>query len=498
MSAPTPTTDRPEPREGSRVQVLLQTGQSLIGTRRDWRLVRPGPMMWPHPGRHWVGPLVVIASVVLIWPAFAGTAGEDGDVSVGLYLGAVSITLMAWSFVLAVRMWWLEPWFGGLDRVYRVHRWAGALAVVAMYLHTSQVDELLNGVSGASEDLAEAAEELAGTGQNMLYVLVALSVLRLMPYRWWRWTHKLLGVPFAFASFHFFTAEKPYANTSGWGWYFNAVMLLGLAAWVWRVAGRDVLGRGLAHRVAAMTVSGDSERGGTVDLRLVPEGRALRHRPGQFVFLRAGGGRGEPHPFSLSSSPDDDAVRLIVRGLGDWTSRLGGTIAVGDRVRLEGPYGRFRPLPDQPGPTIWIAGGVGITPMLSAVRGAAERGIVPHLLYAVRSEDDAVALDELRGLDTAGRIDLHLFVSHGGRRMVPEDLERIAETVGDGTRGLAGVHVALCGPSALVRTMANAAHRLGARGIQHEEFDIRSGIGPDLSEESTRAVELWRASRASR
>lgn len=494
MSAPTPTADQP----ATRTLTHSRRGRALLGTRRDWRLARPAPVLRPHPGRHWVGPLVVAASTMFIWPAFAGTAGEDGDVSFGLYIGAVSITLMAWSFVLAVRVRRLEPWFGGLDRAYRVHRWAGVLSVGAMYLHTSQIDELLDGVRGASRDLADSAEDLAGTGQTMLYILIALSVLRLMPYRWWRWTHKLLGVPFVFASFHFFTAEKPYANTSAWGWYFNIVMLLGVAAWLWRSAGRDVFGRGVPHRVVAITSTGGDRIGGAVDVRLVPEGRSLRYRPGQFVFVRAGGGRGEPHPLSLASAPADDSVRVIVRGLGDWSSRLGSSLAVGDRVRLEGPYGQFRPLPERPGPTLWIAGGVGITPMLSAVRDAAGAGIVPHLLYAVRSEGEAIALDELRRLDHEGLLRLHLFVSADGDRMGPADLARIAEVEVGGADGLAGAHVALCGPSGLVRTMASAAHRLGARHVQHEEFDIRAGFGPDLSEEAAEVVEHWRASRASR
>jgi vanillate O-demethylase ferredoxin subunit len=155
-------------------------------------------------------------------------------------------------------------------------------------------------------------------------------------------------------------------------------------------------------------------------------------------------------------------------------------------------------LPERPSPTLWIAGGVGITPMLSAVRDAAVAGIVPHLLYAVRSEDEAIALDELRRLDHEGLLRLHLFVSADGDRMGPADLARIAEVAVGGADGLAGAHVALCGPSGLVRTMASAAHRLGARHVQHEEFDIRAGFGPDLSEEAAEVVEHWRASRASR
>ena len=137
--------------------------------------------------------------MAIAWPAFAGAKGEDGNVAFGLFVGAASITLMAWSFVLAVRPRILEPIFGGLDSMYRVHRWAGTLAVLAMFLHTRAEPEVVGGVRGASRSLADTAEELAGTGEIMLYALVAVSLLRWFPYRWWRWTHKLLGNPFAFA-----------------------------------------------------------------------------------------------------------------------------------------------------------------------------------------------------------------------------------------------------------------------------------------------------------
>lgn len=452
---------------------------------RPQTVIRLPQVLPPVPGVHWIGPLLVAATSLWFWPAFAGTGGEEGDVSFGLYIGAVSIALMTWSFVLAVRCRMFEFPFGGLDRAYRVHRWAGALAVVAMYLHTENVDELLAGVAGASDNVADMAEELAGIAQNALYVLIALSLLRLVPYRWWRWTHKLLGIPFVVASFHFFTAEKPYSNTSAWGWYFNGIMLLGMLAWLWRVLGRDVLGRGKRYQVSSIASSGT-----VTDVRLTPVSRPLRHRPGQFAFLRFGSnGMAEPHPFSIASSPVDHELRFIVRDLGDWSARLPARVEVGDAVRVEGSYGRFQPLPRRVRETIWVAGGVGITPFLSAIDAATAVGVVPRLFYAVRSIDDAVALDELRELDARAVVRLHVFESAAGQRLLPEMLD-------DREIAVKGAHVALCGPSGLVHTFTAAARRRGAHRVEHEEFDIRSGVGPDLSREIAAVGDRLRAQRS--
>ena len=54
----------------------------------------------------------------------------------GLYLsGILSMALMSLVMVLATRPRWLEAPLGGMDRIYRLHKWAGILAVVFAVLH---------------------------------------------------------------------------------------------------------------------------------------------------------------------------------------------------------------------------------------------------------------------------------------------------------------------------------------------------------------------------
>ena len=75
----------------------------------------------------------------------------------------------------------------------------------------------------------------------------------------------------------------------------------------------------------------------------------------------------EEHPFTISSAPGDDGcLAFTVKASGDYTRALRQAVQ-GDRARVDGPYGRFSyVLRTQPGqPLLLIAGGVGITPMLS-------------------------------------------------------------------------------------------------------------------------------------
>ena len=407
------------------------------------------------------------------WLAFKDARGDESNVGFALFIGSVSILLMAWSNILATRVSVLEGLFGGLDRMYRWHRWFGALAIGAMWLHTQTIDDV-KGIRGASRDIANTAEDLAGTAQNLLYALVGISVLRWVPTRWWRLTHKLLVIPYAFACWHFYTATKPYANDSGWGRWYLAFMIAGLGAWTHRVIWRDVIRRGREHRVRTVERSAH-----TVTIELEPLGRQLHHDPGQFAFLKfASKGLAEPHPFTIASSPDEPFLRFMIRDLGDWTSRFCNEVRPGMRVIVEGPYGRLHPLPSDPtGATVWIAGGVGITPFFgAAISNEPTGGVVPHLFYCVKSRSDAPGLAELEAADREGRIVLHLHASEDGHRMQSHDLVRVF-----GPGGLRGAHVVMCGPTSLVKTMRRAAGELGARQIHVEGFDIRTGFGPDMS-----------------
>jgi predicted ferric reductase len=222
--------------------------------------------------------------------------------------------------------------------------------------------------------------------------------------------------------------------------------------------------------------------GSTLEVELEPTtGRRLGQQTGQFAVIKLQvPGLREPHVFTVASSPTSETLRFYIRDLGDWTSRLAAADLVGAKATVEGPYGHFRPLPDEPGRrVVWVAGGVGITPFLAAaddlpVAPESER---PTLAYCVRHADDAIAVGRLRAADQEGRIRLRIFESSSDGRFDPST--SLARLTDDGS--LRGAHVAVCGPSSLVVAVAEAAHRAGAADVETEDFDIRSGVGPDLS-----------------
>jgi predicted ferric reductase len=170
-------------------------------------------------------------------------------------------------------------------------------------------------------------------------------------------------------------------------------------------------------------------------------------------------------------------LRFFIRDLGDWTGRLQHRDLLGAKVTVEGPYGEFTPVDTQATKTVWVAGGVGITPFLSSA-GTLPPGANPTLHYLVRSRDDAMALDLLENHHAAGDLELVVHASADGNRFRPDSLREH-----HGPDGLRGAHVAVCGPASLVSLIETEARRLGAARVEREDFDIRQGFGPDLSRE---------------
>jgi predicted ferric reductase len=112
------------------------------------------------------------------------------------------------------------------------------------------------------------------------------------------------------------------------------------------------------------------------------------------------------HPFSFSSSAEaaDGRVEMTIRNLGDFTSAVR-TVTAGQRVYLDGPYGAFT-IGHPTDMHVLIAGGIGITPMMSMIRTLADRGDQRPLvlLYGSKNWESMTFREELEALKT--RLDL--------------------------------------------------------------------------------------------
>lgn len=134
-----------------------------------------------------------------------------------------------------------------------------------------------------------------------------------------------------------------------------------------------------------------------------PAGFAFRS--GEYVDLTILGlqerdALGPIRSLSISSAPQADYLEFIVRQRETAFKRALATYPLGTELELEGPFDNLKLDPESEREQVLIAGGIGVAPFLSAVRGAAlaRRGLRATLFYSNQRPEDAVALDELERL----------------------------------------------------------------------------------------------------
>ena len=155
-------------------------------------------------------------------------------------------------------------------------------------------------------------------------------------------------------------------------------------------------------RVAAVRPDGDDARVVSFD---VPAGQAatFRFEPGQYLTLRAlVDGTELRRSYSICAAPGE-ALRVGVRHVpgGAFSSWLHQTLRPGDVLDVMEPQGRFgAALAQRPRHVLAVAGGSGITPVLSILKSllASDPKAQATLLYGNRSAASTMFKEELEDL----------------------------------------------------------------------------------------------------
>ncbi len=365
--------------------------------------------------------------------------------------GAPAIAAMSLAMMLALRPRWPEARLGGLDKMYRLHKWLGIGALIVAVLHWlwSEAPKWAVGYGlierparggGPRPEIADPLQALfrelrktaEGLGEWAFYAIVALlliALIRLIPYRLFRYSHRLVPLAYLVLVFH-------------------SVVLFDYAQWptpLGAVLGLLMLGGSYAALVSLFGRIGAGRRvdGEIVEMRNYPGVRSLEtlvklgpgwpgHRAGQFAFATSNALEGA-HPYTIASAwtPDDPRVTFISKELGDHTTGLVDKLRIGQQVTVEGPYGCFT-FDDGPARQIWVGAGIGITPFVARLKEMAARrsDATPaeiDLFHTTREVDDA-ALERLAEDARAARVRLHLLIDARDGRLTGE---RIRELVPD-------------------------------------------------------------------
>ncbi|MRS03876.1 oxidoreductase, partial [bacterium] len=402
------------------------------------------------------------------------------DLSVGL--GYCGLSMIGLQFVLTARFKVIKAPYGS-DIVYFFHRQISLVTFLLIAAHPLMLfifDPRHLGLLNLFT--APWAARFGVVALMSLLALISLSVWRKkwkIEYDRWRIWHGILAiVVISLALIH--TELRGYYLNTLWKqlfWGFYGIFWICLLAWI-RVIKPIIL---LRKPYVVDKVIAERGNAWTIVLRAINH-NGMHFHPGQFAWITAWDSpfRDHEHPFSFSSSAGDSSLlSFTIKELGDFTASIK-NLTQGQRVYVDGPYGAFSVdrHPQAQG-FIFIAGGIGITPMMSMLRTLSDRGDSRPLtlIYANKTLETATFLEEIQKLPEK----LNLKVVHvlesppadwsGEKGFVNADIlkrhlpaERIPNRV----------EIFICGPgpmmNAVEKTLINIGIPLG--DFHSERFDL--------------------------
>jgi predicted ferric reductase len=427
--------------------------------------------------------LAVLLSPFLVVATFHLKTEDVFFYNLGRSFAQLAFVIIALQVVLAARLKWVEAPFG-LNVTFPFHRRMGTFAAVLLLLHPP-----LMALGGGGWHLLYSFHVdwwiLVGkSAWALLFINIGLSLWRVrlgIKFEPWRLTHDILGpLVLVLVFVHSWYASEDLrvgAMQVLWVTLLTAAVLLFIYHRLIRPARlRD-------HQYQVLAVQQEAPRVWTLKFAPPPGERRFDFLPGQFQFVTLLRGRGLPeeeHHFTISSSPTEPAYHAsTIKESGDFTATIGQT-RPGDRALIQAPFGRFsHVLHPEVRDLVFIAGGIGITPLMSNLRHLrdtqADKRVL--LLYANRTETDIVFREELEQIASGGQPDLKVvhILTRPGEGWPGErghlDREQLARLSGD---RLGTSTFWLCCPPAMIKSLVPSLRDLGVpySRISYEYFSL--------------------------
>jgi ferredoxin-NAD(P)+ reductase (naphthalene dioxygenase ferredoxin-specific) len=197
--------------------------------------------------------------------------------------------------------------------------------------------------------------------------------------------------------------------------------------------------------------------------------KPLEFSPGQYATLQFT--PQHVRPYSMAGLPGDGELEFHIRVVrdGQVSGYVDRDLKVGDSVRVSGPLGTSYLRTKHDGPMLCVAGGTGLAPVLSIVRGALESGMRNeiHVYFGVRSPRDIYCTATLNKLaERYPNLTVHVVVTEGNEDPALRS-GIVTEAVAQDWPSLDGWRAYLCGAPPMVDA---ATLVVRARGIPAEHI----------------------------
>ncbi|MCG8545656.1 MAG: ferredoxin reductase family protein [Alphaproteobacteria bacterium] len=414
---------------------------------------------------------VALAPVAIAWSLGLPPRPLLDELSSGIALVATSMLLM--EFVLSGRFRPISR-RTGIDATMRFHQLVARPVTVLLLIHpflytTPMIQTPLPWDSTGQASLGlDGAGILTGIAAwALLGVLVVSAILRdHAPWRYeaWRLSHGAGAALIAgFGTHHAIEAGR-YSHHSILAAFWLALLGLALLTLVIVYLVRPLLQMRHPYRVSAVRQLALK----IWEVEIAPmRGRALSFEPGQFVWLTLNRSPFaiREHPFSIASAPaETDRLSFVIKEVGDFTRQIG-QVAVGSSAYIDGPHGALTLDAKPADGIVFLAGGVGIAPVLSILRQLRkDRDTRPlKLIYGNRVKEQIVYGEELDEMTRT----LNLSITHvlseppkGWRGPVGVVDEALVRSQCEQPDMAAWAYV-VCGPPAMINAIEDALVAMG-------------------------------------
>lgn len=388
-----------------------------------------------------------------------------------IWSGIMAFVAMTASLLLSSKLRLINNIFGGLDKSYWLHKLNGYLIAFLVLIHFTKVSGTFEKNELFVSILHREAINLGNLLFGMIVILMAITIIKkigkktLLPYEIWKVSHKLFVAIYLGVSFHFLAINKPYAGGSSIDTFMIITAIVGLMS---------LLHKGfLAMNYFDYKISEIEVHGEISKLVITPIGRKkISPKPGQFAFLSFPKvpGKNEKHPFTIAKSEENGSLTFYIKSVGDFTSALDEALTRDVKVRVEGPHGKFFLSKSSGRRSLWVAGGIGITPFIAFASSNKSLTVQSSLLYVVKSHNQALEIDTFKKLaDTNKDFNFNVIAtSEDGRptgprisRLVPADCKEI--------------DVYFCGPTSLRKSVVESLGlaNIKIKKMEYEVFAFR-------------------------
>lgn len=417
----------------------------------------------------------VYLSVLFLPLAFALASGKPprdlwDEIASGAGLVAYSILLM--EFVLSGRFRAISGRIG-MDVTMRIHqlmaRTALVLAMLHPFLYRSPFAPRRPWDVSSQLTLSDNFTALS-TGALALAILPGLVLIAIgrdqfgFRYETWRLLHGLSALTLAGLLFHHATNSGRYSGEPDLALFWAALSAVALGSLIYVYLIAPLIQLRKPWRVDSVSKAGLR----TWELKLSPDGHSgLEYSAGQFAWINVGNSPFllAENPFSFSSAPGDGSqVSFLIKEFGDFTQKVG-ALQPGTRAYLDGPHGTLTLGVRKAAGFGFIAGGVGIAPLLSILRQLHHDGDdrPTVLIYGNRVQEQIVLPEQLGRLTKEHGTTVVQVLSEppedwtGPVGMIEADLVRSAFDQAGADEWL----YLICGPPAMMETVEDTLIEIG-------------------------------------